>query len=55
MPSTAAAYAATRTREVLPTPLARELEGLLGPHARPLAGRPPTIKDAIIRWLNEEL
>ncbi|SEU28769.1 hypothetical protein [Stigmatella erecta] len=47
--------AATRTREVLPTPLARELEGLLGPHARPPAGRPPTIKDAIIRWLNEEL
>ncbi|SEL15683.1 hypothetical protein SAMN05444354_104140 [Stigmatella aurantiaca] len=54
MPATST-HAATRTREVLPTPLARELEGLLGPHARPLSGRPPTIKDAIIRWLNEEL
>ncbi|EAU62055.1 hypothetical protein [Stigmatella aurantiaca] len=54
MPATAAVSAATRTREVLPTPLARELEGLLGPRIRN-AGRPPSIKDAIIRWLNEEL
>ncbi|MDC0708109.1 hypothetical protein POL68_06470 [Stigmatella sp. ncwal1] len=55
MHATAAAKAATRTREVLPNPLARELEGLLGPHARYPSGRPPSIKDAIIRWLNEEL
>jgi hypothetical protein len=55
MPPTSATQAATRTREVLPTSLARELEGLLGPHARPLTGRRPTLKDAIIRWLNEEL
>lgn len=55
MTATASTTAATRTRDVLPAALAREVESLLSAKARPSAERPTSIKDAVVRWLNEEL
>ncbi len=46
----------TRTREPLPAALLRELDGTTLARTRTAAEqRPTSIKDAIIRWLNEEL
>lgn len=45
----------TRTREALPPALARDLESHASPRTRSATERPASIKDAIIRWLNEEL
>ena len=46
----------TRTREPLPAALMRELDGHTAARTRTGAEqRPASIKDAIIRWLNEEL
>lgn len=47
----------TRTREPLPPSLTRDWDGTAAA-TRNRGGaseRPPSIKDAIIRWLNEEL
>jgi hypothetical protein len=53
--ATAATSASTRTRDVLPLAMAQGFEG--SRLARPSlpSERPASIKDAIIRWLNEEL
>jgi hypothetical protein len=51
----ARAGAAPRTREALPPGLVRELEGTARARARQAGERPTSIKDAIVRWLNEEL
>lgn len=53
--ATAATTASTRTRDVLPLALARDFEGARLTHAQSPSGRPASIKEAIIRWLNEEL
>ncbi len=45
----------TRTRESLHTALIRDLDGNAAARTRSTAERPTSIKDAIIRWLNEEL
>jgi hypothetical protein len=46
----------TRTREPLPPSLTRDWDGIVPSRNRGAANeRPPSIKDAIIRWLNEEL
>lgn len=46
----------TRTRETLPPSLTRDWDGTATSRNRGAASeRPPSIKDAIIRWLNEEL
>ena len=44
-----------RTREALPPSLTRDLDGTASARTRSAAERPTSIKDAIIRWLNEEL
>lgn len=44
-----------RTREALPPSLGRDLESIASPRPRSSGERPTSIKDAIIRWLNEEL
>ncbi|XXF80803.1 hypothetical protein P2318_13900 [Myxococcaceae bacterium GXIMD 01537] len=44
----------SRTREALPAALIRELDSATL-RARTPGERPASIKDAIIRWLNEEL
>jgi hypothetical protein len=53
--TTATSPAATRLREALPLSLVRELEGVLSGRHPPPAERPASIKEALIRWLNEEL
>ena len=53
--ATAATTASTRTREVLPHLLARDFEGTRSTHAQSPSGRPASIKEAVVRWLNEEL
>lgn len=47
----------TRTRETLPPSLTRDWDGSATPRGNrgSASERPPSIKDAIIRWLNEEL
>jgi hypothetical protein len=45
----------TRTREALPAALLRDRDGAASARTRQSAERPASIKDAIIRWLNEEL
>jgi hypothetical protein len=53
--ATASTTASTRTRDVLPLAMARDLEGTRMARPSSPSGRPASIKDAIIRWLNEEL
>lgn len=53
--ATASTTASTRTREVLPFALARDYEGTRSTHPQSPSGRPASIKEAIMRWLNEEL
>jgi hypothetical protein len=53
--ATVATAAATRIREVLPRAMARDLEGTRLARPSPPSERPASIKEAIIRWLNEEL
>jgi hypothetical protein len=53
--ATAATTASTRTREVLPFALPRDFEGGRPTHPQSPSGRPASIKEAIMRWLNEEL
>lgn len=43
----------SRTREALPASSTREMEA--GASRSRSAERPASIKDAIVRWLNEEL
>ena len=53
--ATAATTASTRTREVLPLGLTRDFEGTRPTHPQSPSGRPASIKEAVVRWLNEEL
>jgi hypothetical protein len=53
--ATASTTASTRTRDVLPLAMARDFEGSRSARAPSPSGRPASIKEAIIRWLNEEL
>ena len=53
--ATAATSAATRIRQVLPLAMTRELEGKRPAHPSSPSERPASVKEAIIRWLNEEL
>ena len=53
--ATATTTASTRTRDVLPLGLARDFEGARPTHPQSPSGRPASIKEAIMRWLNEEL
>ncbi|HLL04473.1 MAG TPA: hypothetical protein VK539_28070 [Myxococcaceae bacterium] len=53
--ATASTTASTRTREVLPFALTRDYEGARPTHPQSPSGRPASIKEAIMRWLNEEL
>ncbi len=47
--------AQARTRDALPPGLLRDLDGTPRARARQASERPTSIKDAIVRWLNEEL
>jgi hypothetical protein len=53
--ATASITARTRTRDVLPLGLARDFEGSRGSRPQQPSERPASIKEAIMRWLNEEL
>ena len=53
--ATTVTSAGTHIRQVLPPAMARELEGSRLARPSSLAERPASIKEAIIRWLNEEL
>lgn len=53
--ATASTSAPTRTRDVLPLALSRDFEGWRGSRTQSPAERPTSIKEAVIRWLNEEL
>lgn len=53
--ATATTSASTRTRDVFPLALTREFEGTHMARPPSSAQRPASIKDAVIRWLNEEL
>jgi hypothetical protein len=53
--ATATPNAGTHIRQVLPLAMARDLEGTRLAHPSSPSERPASIKEAIIRWLNEEL
>jgi hypothetical protein len=53
--ATVSTTAATRTRDVLTLSLTRELEGTVTARPASASQRPASIKEAIVRWLNEEL
>jgi hypothetical protein len=53
--SSATAATSTRTRDVLPLALARDFEGTRTARPQSPSERPASIKEAILRWLNEEL
>jgi hypothetical protein len=53
--ATAATTASTRTRDVLPLGLSRDFEGPRAARPQSPSERPASIKEAVTRWLNEEL
>lgn len=53
--ATVSITASTRTRDVLPLGLARDFEGSRATRPQQNSERPASIKEAIMRWLNEEL
>jgi hypothetical protein len=53
--SAAARSSAPLTREPLPPPLMRDADALRAPRTRLAAERPASIRDAIVRWLEQEL
>ena len=53
--ATASTSAGTRTREVLPLAMAQGFEDTRLARPSSPSRRPASIKEAVIRWLNEEL
>ena len=47
--------ASTRTREPVPAALVRDSDAVRTPRTRLAAERPASIRDAIVRWLDQEL
>jgi hypothetical protein len=53
--SAAARTSAPLTREPVPATLVRDADALRAPRTRLAAERPVSIRDAIVRWLEQEL
>lgn len=53
--SLASRSSASRTREPVPAALVRDADAVRTPRTRLAAERPASIRDAIVRWLEQEL